>query len=70
MDGFIEQLDLDSRGNEEARVQNISDYLNVRRQDPLLLYPNMQAEKEPLPCIHIPATYRDPKLAPQISALA
>ena len=40
MDGFIDQLDLDG-GNEEARVQNISDYLNVRRTDPLLLYPNL-----------------------------
>ena len=59
MDGFIDQLDLDG-GNEEARVQNISDYLNVRRTDPLLLYPNLQLEYEPLPCCQIPAVYHTP----------
>ena len=52
MDSFLEQIDLsvdNDKGNEDAQVQNVSSYLNVRCADSLLLLPNFKHEIQSLP---------------------
>ena len=64
METFLEQINLaDENGNGEAKVQNISSYLNVRSSEPLQLYPNFKHEKDGMPCEHRPAIYIEPKVS-------
>ena len=63
MDAFLDQIDLKDK-NGDSQVSNISNYLNVRRSDPLQLYPNFKHEDHALPCEHKPAVYREPMVVP------
>ena len=71
IDAFIDQIDLDRKdgqnadiahlqGSNEMTIHNISNYLNVRRQDSLQLFPNFKHE---FPCNHVASHYTNPIVA-------
>ena len=71
IDAFIDQIDLGRKdgpnddaahlqGSNEMKIHNISNYLNVRRQDSLQLFPNFKHE---FPCNHVASHYTNPIIA-------